>query len=99
MTAVPPLFLLCAYLFLSLPPALLAFCFVPDNELSAVRAGGFLNLVCKKGVDTMVLHILEIVNDVGVVADSVDDVFFAELLQAAAWELTACKAAGYLVLA
>ena len=44
-TAVPPLFLLCAYLFLSLLPALPAFCFVPDDELSAFRAGGFLDLV------------------------------------------------------
>ena len=97
MTAVPPLFLLCAYLFLSLPPALPAFCFVPDNELSAFRTGGLADLVCKKGIDTVIFHILQVIDDMGVVADTVNDVFFAELFQAAAWELTACKAAGYLV--
>ena len=97
MTAVPPLFLLCAYLFLSLPPALPAFCFVPDNELSAFRTGGLADLVCKKGIDTVIFHILQVIDDMGVVADTVNDVFFAELFQTAAWKFRTCKAAGYLV--
>ena len=33
----------------------------------------------------------------GVVADTIDDVFFAELFQTAAWKFRTCKAAGYLM--
>ena len=52
----------CAYyLLLFLPPAPPAFCFVPDDKLTAFRAGGLMHLSIEKGIDAVIFHVLQLI--------------------------------------
>lgn len=57
-----------------------------------------MHLSIEKGIDAVIFHVLQVIDDVGVVADAVYDMLVAELLEPAAREFSAFMTSDYVML-